>query len=278
MKRTVCLCLAVLAFSVPAGLWAAEVQPPAGSALVAAGSGVNLGVTRLLAEAFTKQNPRIAVTVPGSIGTRGAIKAAAEGAVTFGLISRPLEKEELSMGFTEKVYARVPIVVAVHPAVKEEGLSDQELADIYRGKKTRWKDGHEIVVQVREKSDSGFRVLQEKVPGFKEAYQESQQANRWTLYYNDQEANQAIARTPYAIGVSDLGMIRTEKLPIRALKLNGVVPGPETLGNGRYTLGRDLSFIYLEKTLPKEARAFLAFVSSDRGGSILKANGYLAVK
>jgi phosphate transport system substrate-binding protein len=259
-------------------VWSKTTQPtPEPLKLIAAGSGVNLGITRLLAEAYGKKHPQITIEVPGSIGTNGAIKGTAEGAITFGLISRPLKQEELAQGLMAKPYARVPIVVAAHPGVKDEGLTFQELVEIYKGTKTRWQDGNQIIVQTREKYDSGFLVLQNKIPGFKEAYAESYQAKRWTIYYTDQEANQAIAKTPYAIGVSDLGMIKTELLKIKVLKINGIRPSPENLQSGSYPLDRELSFIYREKGLPKEAKSFLDFVRSEAGRKILKSNGYLPV-
>jgi phosphate transport system substrate-binding protein len=250
-------------------------QPLRPLQLTAAGSGVNLGITRLLAEAFTKHHSQITIEVPGSIGTRGAIKATADGAITFGLISRSLKEEEMALGLKAKSYARVPIVVGTHPGVKDKGITFQELIDIYKGTKTRWKDGNEIIVQAREKSDSGFLVLENEIPGFKEAYAESHQAKRWSVYFTDQDANQALSTTPYSIGVSDLGMISTENLNIKILEINGLLPSPENLLNGSYPLGRALSFIYREESLPEGAKAFLDFVRSEEGRKILKSNGYL---
>jgi phosphate transport system substrate-binding protein len=253
----------------------ANQQPLARGQLTAAGSGVNLGITRLLALAFTKHHSQITIEVPGSIGTRGAIKAAADGAITFGLISRSLGGEETTLGLKTAPYARVPIVVGTHPSVKDKGITFQELIDIYKGTKTRWKDGNEIIVQAREKTDSGFMVLEKGIPGFKEAYVESHQAKRWSIYFTDQDANQALSTTPYSIGVSDLGMISTEQLSIKVLELNGLLPSPENLLNGSYPLGRVLSFIYRERSLPESAKAFLDFVRSDEGRNILISNGYL---
>lgn len=279
MKRMLVIALVLAAVTLGHSVaWSKTASPPPEPVrLTAAGSGVNLGITRLLAEAFMKKNPGIVITVPGSIGTRGAIKAMADGAIALGLISRPLEKEEKALGLTAIPYGRVPIVVATHPDVKEDEITFQELIDIYQGKKTSWKDGRQIIVQSREKSDSGFLVLQNKIPGFKAAYQESQEAKRWTLYFTDQEANAAIAKTQGSIGVSDLGMIKTERLNIKALKLNGVLPTPEHLLNGSYPLERELSFIRQVKSLSKEAKAFLDFVGSAAGRQILKSNGYLPV-
>lgn len=246
--------------------------------LTAAGSGVNLGITRLLATAFMKENPDITITVPGSIGSRGAIKAAAEGAIPLGLTSRPLKEEEKSTGLAQRPYALVAIVIGADPAVPDDNITSQELVDVYKGTKTKWKDGNPIIVQAREKRDSGFMVLQNAIPGFREAYTEAHEQKRWTLYYNDQSSNHALSHTPYAIGVTDLGMISTEHLNIKVLNLNGISPDPENVANGTYPLSRKLSFVYLPDKLPDAAKKFMDFTTTDAAGEILKANGFAPVQ
>ena len=67
--------------------------------ITAAGSGVNLGITRLLAQAFSSQDHNSAIDVPGSIGSKGAIQAVSEGAIPLGLISRPLKETEKKAGY-----------------------------------------------------------------------------------------------------------------------------------------------------------------------------------
>lgn len=252
-------------------------QQAAQKHLIVAGSGVNLGIARLLAKAFMERRPEITIEVPGSIGTRGAIPAVADGVITLGLLSRPLKSSEQSPGFVVRTYARVPVVVAAHPTVPDGEITFQDLVDIYRGTKTRWKDGGEIIVLAREPGDSGMQVLEQKVPGFREAYAESSRAKRWTVYFTDQDANHALSTTRYAIGICDLGMIAAEHLAVKVLKLNGIAPSPEALLAGEYPLSRDLSFLYREGTLPGEAKAFMEFIRSDEGRGILKSNGYLPV-
>lgn len=277
-KRIVWLWSVIAICCLPAASLAqAPPQEASRKHLIAAGSGVNLGITRLLAKAFMDRHPETTIEVPGSIGTRGAIPAVADGAITLGLLSRPLKGSEQSPGLVVRTYARVPVVVAAHPTVPDEQITFQDLVDIYRGTKTRWKDGGEIIVLAREPGDSGIQVLEQKVPGFKEAYAESSRAKRWIAYLTDQDANHALSTTRYAIGVCDLGMIAAENLPVKVLKLNGIAPSPEALLTGEYPLSRDLSFLYREETLPEEAKAFLEFVRSDEGRGILKSNGYLPV-
>ena len=252
-------------------------QQPAPLALIAAGSGVNLGITQLLANAFTAGHPQVTINIPGSIGSNGAVKAVADNAITFGLMSRPLKEAEKSPGLVVRPYARVPIVVGAHAAVADDEITFQELVDIYKGKKTRWKDGNEIIVLSREPFDSGFQLLEKEVPGFKDAIAESRQTKRWTVHFTDQDSNRAISTMRYAIGITDLGMIKVEHLNIKALRLNGIIPGPESLLSGQYPLSRQLSFLYRDETLPEGARAFLDFVRSVEGADILKSNGYLPV-
>jgi len=70
-------------FSFPCLVRAEAQQPLHVVQLTAAGSGVNLAITRLLANSFTKLHPNIAIEVPGSIGTNGAIKAVLTWVVKF---------------------------------------------------------------------------------------------------------------------------------------------------------------------------------------------------
>jgi phosphate transport system substrate-binding protein len=252
-------------------------EPVEKKKLIAAGSGVNLGITRLLADDFCRLHPQIVIEVPGSIGTVGAIQAVADGAITFGLISRLLTEEEYGPGLTVKPYAQVALVFGTHPSVTDENITSQDVIEIFKGTKTRWINGQEIIVQARTKGDSGFRVLQACIPGFREVYTESRNANRWTIFFTDQDANRALATTPYALGVTDLGMITTEKLPIKILQFNGIEPKEENMRNGKYPLTRQLFFLYRADNLPEEAEAFLGFVFSDAGRRILQENRYITI-
>lgn len=242
---------------------------------VMAGSGVNLGITKLLAQAFMAKNPNVKIDVPGSIGTKGAITASKDGAITVGLTSRALKEEEKSPDVTEKAYAKTAMVVGVHPSVEETGLSYNELVSIYAAQKDKWKNQKDIIVLMREEYDSGFGILEKGIPGFKEACAESRKKLRWTTHFTDQEANKALAATPYAIGVTDLGMIFTEALTVKPLSLNSVMPSVDTLQNGQYPLTRTLYFLYRHKDVPADIKAFFDFVASEEGATILKANGYM---
>lgn len=248
------------------------------SSLVFAGSGGNLDIVRLLAKEFQKSHSQIAIDVPDSIGSSAGIKAAADQAISVGLTSRSLKDKEKKLGLTVITYARTAIVIGVHPSVVDDGITSKELIQIYQGTKSRWQDEQEIIVLTREPGDSSLAVLEQQIPKFKQVYAESQRAKRWTTLYTDQEMSQTLAKTPYAIGISDLGIITTEQLPIKALKVNGVSPTLKNLTSGKYPLFRSLSFVFLQDKLSAKAKTFLDFVQSSEGKKILRANGYLAIE
>lgn len=256
--------------SVPA--WAGEA--PSGP-LVVAGSGTALPSVRPLAEAFRRLHPNITIDIPPSLGSAGGIRAAANGAVAVGLASRPLKDSEKAWGLTVLPYARTIVVIAAHPTVADGGITLEELVQIYRGTKTRWSDGREIIVLTREPGNSSLGVLEEEVPGFKEAYFASQRARRWAIMYTYEEMIRVLGRTPYAIGLADMGAITTQRLTIKPLKVNGVLPTPENVLSGRYPLVKTMAFVFLKDKLSAEAKAFVDFVRSREGERILRANGYL---
>ena len=246
--------------------------------VVVAGSGSNLASARVLAEAFRRVRPDVRIEIPPSLGSSGAVKAVAAGAITIGLVSRPLRDAEASAGVTLVPYARAVIVLAAHPSVPDDTIALADVVEIYRGAKTQWRDGRDIVVLTREPGDSSIGVLERQVPGFQDAYADSQRARRWTTLHTDKDMNHAIARTAHAFGLSDLGTIVTERLPVKVLRVDGVRASIDDAANGRYPLVKPLAFVVRQAALVEPARAFIAFAASREGAAVLRAAGYLPAR
>lgn len=244
--------------------------------LIFAGSGSNLPITRILADAFIKNHPGVTIDIPASIGSTGGIKAAAEGAITLGLTGRPLREGEKALNLTLVPYARTIIVIGAHPSVVDTALTYEELVRIYQGRKTRWQDGKEIIVLNRDEGEATIEVMNQVIPGFKEAHAESLKARRWIVAFTDQEMNKRLESTPQAIGMTDYGAITAEHLRIKPLALNTIAPTTENAQKGVYPLVKTMSFAFRSDRIPAEARAFIAFARSPAGQQILKENGYLA--
>lgn len=243
--------------------------------ILLAGSGSNLPATRLLVKAFNRLHPEIYFETPTNIGSAGAIRAVADGAVAIGLISRPLLGDEKNLGLFVDTYARTAVVIGSHPLVKDDGITFNELNSIYRGNKTTWKDGQKIIVLNREPGESSIYVLEENVPGFREIYADSIKKKRWPIILKDEGMNNKIATVPYSIGFSDVGAITSQKLKINILKLNGIYPSAKNVLNNTYPLYKTLSFVYRPERLTPAMKTYLSFVCSPEGNKVLLKNGYI---
>lgn len=244
-------------------------------AIIPAGSGSNLPATRLLVKAFNRLYPGIHLETPTNIGSAGAIRAVADGAVSIGLISRPLLNDEKNLGLTVIPYARTAVVIGVNPLVKEDGITFNELNSIYRGDKKTWKDGNKIIVLSREPGESSIYVLEENVPGFREVYADSIKASRWSIIMKDEGMNQKIETLPYSIGFTDMGAVTSQKLNIKVLKLNGIYPSAKNVSSGAHPLYKTLSFVYRSDKLTPHMQTFLSFACSTEGKNVLSNNGYI---
>jgi phosphate transport system substrate-binding protein len=243
--------------------------------LVLAGSGSNLSATKQLLKGFARVHPEITVAEPTNIGSSGAVRAAFDGAVSIGLISRPLRPEEKGLGLSVVPFARTALVIGAHSRVEDEGVTYDELNSIYRGTKTTWKNGRKIIVLTREPGDSTIDVLEEKIPGFKTVFDDSIKTNRWTVLLKDEVMNQKLLTMQDAIGFSDMGAITSQKLNIKVLKVNGVFPSAKNVTNGTYPLFKTLSFVYRPEKVTPAAKAFLEFARSAEGKKILTKYGYV---
>jgi len=270
---TLCVLLALTA-SLRAPAPAAERQAP----VVFAGSGTSLGVVRALAESFGRHHPDVAIEVPPSIGSSGAVRAVAEGGIPVGLLARPLRDSEKGLGLTVVPYAKTAVVLAVHPSVAEDEISGDDLVRIYQGQKTRWRDGRDIVVLTREPGDNHLEAIEQQVPRFKEAYAASYRARRWTVVFTDQDMHRLLEQMPSAIGLGALGSIPAEHRTLKPLRFNGVAPTPENVAAGRYTLTVTNAFIFRDTgRLPAGARAFIDFVRSREADKIIRATGLIPI-
>jgi phosphate transport system substrate-binding protein len=250
------------------------VPPLPDDSLGLAGSGSNLPLTHVLVEAFRARSPLAKIIVHESIGSAGGIRAVRDGAVSVGLVSRPLTSEEARYGLQVTPYARIAVIVAANPSVQETCTTSEELLRLFQGAKARWGSGSRVAVLQREKGDSSFLVLSNLIPGLAEENTVSYRENRWRVLFSDQAMQEALMSTEGAVGISDLGAIEVQRLPIKVLCFNGVVPTRENLLSGKYPAWKDLSFV--TRGPPNGlAAALFDFVFSDEGRAATARSGHL---
>jgi len=237
------------------------------------GTGNALGTMLLLGEAFSKSRPDTKVTILPSIGTSGAVKAAAKGSIEIGLSSRLLTGEESATGLVSLEYATSPTVFAVHAKNKTTTLSRQQIADIYAGKMTSWSDGSTIRPILRQPGDDNTRQIKGLSAEIEKSLIAAENRQGMAFAVTDQEAADKIESIQGGFGVTTLALILSEKRNLRALAIDNVEPTPQNAISGRYPLLKRF-YLVLPKEVPPATREFAAFVKSPEGKKILEQNGH----
>ena len=92
-----------------------------------------------LSETFMEKYPKVTVTAE-FVGSGAGVEAAANGTADIGNASRNLKDEEKAKGIAENIVAIDGIAVVVDPSNAVEDLTKEQLAGIYDGTVTNWKD------------------------------------------------------------------------------------------------------------------------------------------
>jgi phosphate transport system substrate-binding protein len=241
-----------------------------------AGSGSNLPLTRALVEAYRAAHPGARLVVHESIGSTGGTRAVRDGVIGVALISRPLNAEESRHGLVVRPYARVAVVAAANPNVADTCVGRAELVALFTGERTRWSDGSRAVLFQRERGDSSFLAMAAAVPGLAAANDAAYRADRFRVLYHDRAMQDALVATDGAVGIFDGGAIEAQRLPLKILCLDGVVPTREAVLSGRWPITKDLAFV-TNGPPSGPAADLLAFVASPAGRAVIDGLGYLAL-
>ena len=104
-----------------------------------AGSSSVTPVMEKLAEAYQALNPDVTIEVNQSDSTTG-VTSAIEGACDLGMASRDLKDSETSEGAQATVIATDGIAVIVNPESAVEGLTSDQVKQIFTGEITSWSE------------------------------------------------------------------------------------------------------------------------------------------
>lgn len=223
-----------------------------------------------LSEAFQEKYPNVTVTY-NPTGSGSGITAVTEGNCDIGLASRNLKDEEKN-GLTSTTVAIDGIAMIVNTANEVSDLSLDQIAKIYTGEITNWKDvggaDQEIVVIGRE-AGSGTRDGFESITGTSDKCQMDQELTSTGAVIQAVGANEA------AIGYASLAAVDDT---IKTLTVEGVAPSEETVLDGTYKIQRNFNMITNDsKELSPAAQAFLDFATSSEAASLIEAAGAVPV-
>lgn len=219
-----------------------------------------------LSEAFMQENPNVKVTY-NPTGSGSGIEAVGKGSCDIGLASRDLTDDEKSSGLTQTTIAVDGIAMIVNPDNGVDDLTIDQIAQIYTGQITNWKDvggsDGDIVVIGREAA-SGTRDGFETITDTKDKCKYAQELT------STGDVIQTVAGNPNAIGYASLADLNDS---VKAIKVGGVTPTEDTVKDGSYKIQRNFNLITKDGTkLSDAAQAFFDYCTgSDAGQYISKA-------
>ena len=224
-----------------------------------------------LSESFMAANGGVTVNY-NPTGSGSGITAVQEGTCDIGLSSRALKDEEKSAGLKETVLAYDGIAIIVHPDNPVSDLSVEQIAKLYTGEITNWKDvgGNDAeVVLIGREAASGTRDGFESIVDVKDSCKYAQELTATGAVISAVEAN------PLAVGYASLSAVGDT---VAMVTVEGVECSEDTVKDGSYKIQRPFVFVTNKSAaLSEQAQAFVDFATSKDAADLIRTAGAVPV-
>ncbi len=215
-----------------------------------------------------KTGNKVSLNLTGS-GT--GIKEAIEGKCDIGNSSRELKEDEAAE-LDATVIGIDGIALVVHPNNKVEDLTMEDLAKIYAGEITNWKDvggDDKAIVVVGREDGSGTRDGFESVVMGDKTAQYAQELESTGSVIN------AVGTTEGAIGYASLANVDDT---VKALKIDGAEATEENIKAGTYKVQRPFICAVKKGSENQLVKDYIDFILSAEGQELVRAQGAIPVK
>jgi phosphate transport system substrate-binding protein len=244
--------------------------------VVIKGSTTVLPITQAALEAYMKASPGVNISLSGG-GSGEGIKGLIDKTADIATSSREIKPKEIELAKSKSVDPVAHIVAIdaltpiVHPRNKVDGLTIDQLSQIYQGKIRNWKevggDDLQIVVVSRDSSSGTFESWGHLVLNNAKVNPRAQmQASSGAVV-------QAISKNRYAIGYVGIGYLNQS---VKALTVNGVQASAKTALSKEYPVARPL-YMYTDGQPAGVVAGFINFVLSPAGQKLVAREGFVPV-
>jgi phosphate transport system substrate-binding protein len=251
------------------------------------GSDTLVNVALSWAETYRNVDPTVTIAVTGG-GSGTGIASLINGTVDIANASRAMKDEEYAdanangIEPVEHVVAIDALAVIVHPDNPVSELTIKQLANMYTGRITNWKDvggNDEPIILLSRETNSGTHVyfLEEVV---RQGNKENTDifAPQTLLMPSSVGITSELRRNPRSIGYDGLGYVdpQHEKVIAVAVDENSpyVLPTVETASAGKYPLARNL-YMYTAGEPTGVIAEYLDWIFSSDGQAIVANLGFV---
>lgn len=223
-------------------------------------------VIGVLGESF-QQDSGISFTY-NPTGSGSGIKAVSEDRCDIGLASRELKDAEKKNGLKQTTLAYDGIAIIINPNNPITDLSIEQIASIYKGEITNWKDvggNDEEIVLIGREAGSGTRDGFESITDTKDACQYRQELT------STGDVITTVSSNPLAIGYASLASVKDN---VKKLNVDGIEPTEETVKDGSYKVQRPFVLVTKEdKNLSSSAQKFFDYATSKEAHELIYKAG-----
>ncbi len=235
------------------------------------GTGAGLAALGLIGEQVAKVHPDIQTAILPSLGTQGGLRALNDGAIQIAIALRALTASETAGGLKEAACATTALAF-VSSRPQPPGLTRAQVPDLFANPAPRWPDGAALRIILRSRDGSENPYLVKTISGMDRGFAAAYQHPGMPIGASDQENADLAQRTEGSLAVMTLLQLRTEKLKLSPVALDGIMAGPDTLANGSYPMPIRLCLVLPASPAPGASR-FIAYVKSPAGQALLRGFG-----
>lgn len=219
------------------------------------------------------QTTGIAIEVIPSLGSGGAIKAVAAGALDVAITGRTLSAAELGSGLAEVASIRTPFVYATshHGPVS---MSEGEIVGAFAVSAATWPDGAPIKLILRPRVEDDNGIAASLFPGMQAAADLARQRAELPVATTDQDNADLAESLNGSLIAATYTQITMEHRDLRLIAIEGVSPGIDAFESGRYRYTKVFRIIRSQQP-SAVAEQFTRFLASDGGARALREAGCL---
>lgn len=253
------------------------------------GSDTLLQVAQLWAETYMEQHPGVRISVNGG-GSGTGIAALINGTVGIANASREMKPEEIErakergINPVEHTVAQDALAVVVNPENTLDHLTFQQIAHIYTGRVTNWKElggqDRPIVALSRESNSGTYVFFLENVVQVGAGDSDALFSPETLLLLSSEVISREVEQNPNAIGYDGLGYVTPGQKTIAVARAPGepfVAPSIETVNQGLYPIARPL-YMYTNGEPTGAIKSYLEWIWSDEGQALVREVGFVPLQ
>lgn len=250
------------------------------------GSDTMVNLALAWAEAYREEQPDVAIAVTGG-GSGTGIAALINGTVDIANASREMKDKEIEdarangIEPVEHLVAIDALAIIVNPANPVSQLTIDQLADIFTGRVTNWRDvggdDAEIILVSRETNSGTHVYFLDEVVRQGDGDNTDIFAPQTILMPSSVGITSEIQRNPHAIGYDGLGYV-TEHEKLIAVAQDAaspfVLPSVQSGADGSYPIARGL-YVYTAGEPAGEIAQYIQWIVGPAGQQIVADLGFV---